>query len=457
MKLIRLYSILFFITVIAICFYPVFDTDFGWHMKTGAFISLTQIIPQTDIFSFSLPNHAYIYHSWLTDVILYRIYSLFGLNGVGLLYTGILSLAFTGLWLAGKKPLQTVPLFFLLIPFSLGSIGLRTQVISFLGLALVFVVTNPLRIKTRLGKASPKNWWQYLVSTQLLILPPTFLIWANMHPGFLLGLAVMAINLAQSVIHKPFKGQPKELKYLAGLIGVCGLVTFVNPATYHLHQAIITMSQNPTAAKLNTDWLPYLNNPLFSNTHRLIMAVWISLTIWANKKDRFAVVWLIVLTGLTLTSSRYIVPLMILLFLYSSAVLEKVSASLFPQKPKSLSWLLAGLVLLTAPTNYNNVKRTLAIYSDQELYAQYSLNHYPYEATQILRQKDPLNILNFFDWGGYLIWQLPQHKTFIDGRMDNFFVNGISFMHYYNQLIKLEIPNWQQTLKNLAHDLYVFQ
>jgi hypothetical protein len=35
------------------------------------------------------------------------------------------------------------------------------------------------------------------------------------------------------------------------------------------------------------------------------------------------------------------------------------------------------------------------------------------------------NMLNLYDWGGYLIWALPEHKVFVDGRGDIFEWTGV--------------------------------
>ena len=34
-------------------------------------------------------------------------------------------------------------------------------------------------------------------------------------------------------------------------------------------------------------------------------------------------------------------------------------------------------------------------------------------------------VLNEYAWGGYLIWQAPEYKTFIDGRTDIFDYTGV--------------------------------
>jgi len=47
-----------------------------------------------------------------------------------------------------------------------------------------------------------------------------------------------------------------------------------------------------------------------------------------------------------------------------------------------------------------------------------SQNPYPDHAVAYLHTHAPTNnIFSTYDWGGYLIWQLPEKKVFIDGRM----------------------------------------
>jgi hypothetical protein len=62
-------------------------------------------------------------------------------------------------------------------------------------------------------------------------------------------------------------------------------------------------------------------------------------------------------------------------------------------------------------------------------------SEYPYNALVYIK-KNPMagNMWNIYRWGGYLVWQLPQYKTFIDGRMATWSKNGNSFMNEYVQI-----------------------
>jgi hypothetical protein len=44
-------------------------------------------------------------------------------------------------------------------------------------------------------------------------------------------------------------------------------------------------------------------------------------------------------------------------------------------------------------------------------------------------------MLNDYSWGGYLIWQLPEYKTFIDGRMTAWRDESSYLMEDYREII----------------------
>jgi hypothetical protein len=52
------------------------------------------------------------------------------------------------------------------------------------------------------------------------------------------------------------------------------------------------------------------------------------------------------------------------------------------------------------------------------------------------------NMFNQYKWGGYLMWYLPEHKTFVDGRTDFFGERGI---REFSQVTAVG-PDWQKPL-----------
>jgi hypothetical protein len=61
-------------------------------------------------------------------------------------------------------------------------------------------------------------------------------------------------------------------------------------------------------------------------------------------------------------------------------------------------------------------------------------DQYPLEAIAYLRaQPSPVHIVNYYLWGGYLNWEDPNLKVFIDGRADIFEYSGV-FKDYLSLL-----------------------
>jgi hypothetical protein len=68
-------------------------------------------------------------------------------------------------------------------------------------------------------------------------------------------------------------------------------------------------------------------------------------------------------------------------------------------------------------------------------------NEYPYEAVMFLRAHPEFNgrrIFNEYGWGGYLIWQYPGQKLFIDGRLPQYELNGSTMLKEYYSFFNKE-------------------
>ena len=69
------------------------------------------------------------------------------------------------------------------------------------------------------------------------------------------------------------------------------------------------------------------------------------------------------------------------------------------------------------------------------------------EAVEYLkREKIEGNIFNFYDWGGYLVWNLPEKKLFIDGRMTEWKIKDRHILRDYKTISNLE-KGWEQKME----------
>lgn len=435
----RLFSFLLLIGLLTITYRTSFSSDFGWHLRTGATIFQTQQIPSTDTYSYTFFGTPYIYHSWLAEVLIYLFYSIGSQWGVSLLYSLLLG---TGVFLIVKDKKLTlfeILLFFSLVFSLLQMIGFRTQTFSFFFLSLTYYLTLPERLtKTK----KPFLWISCLI--------PIFILWANTHPGFLLGLVFAGYNLVVWSLtqRKSFK----TLVYSIFLLLIAFVGTLVNPYGYHLHEFLIKMLTNSSASKYIFDWIPFLELPSLELKYKLFV-IMLFLIVMVTPSKRVFDKWLFLIVFLfMLQSTRYTMPFSLLLFILFPETLRWLSLWLQRQNSlykKLMSGLLWTLIFamgvnfsLTAQATYCANSNPVCL--EEKAPSDFK---YPYQAVDYIRNNEvPNNIFNDFNWGGYLIWQLPERKFFIDGRMDNFFYpDGTSFLETFVSVVRAD-DGWDKTL-----------
>ena len=70
------------------------NTDIGRHIKSGEIIWQTKNVPKTNLFSFTEPDHAFIDHHWLSQIIFYIVDRASGLDGLNILKSLLITAAF---------------------------------------------------------------------------------------------------------------------------------------------------------------------------------------------------------------------------------------------------------------------------------------------------------------------------------------------------------------------------
>jgi hypothetical protein len=67
----------------------------------------------------------------------------------------------------------------------------------------------------------------------------------------------------------------------------------------------------------------------------------------------------------------------------------------------------------------------------------------PVDAVAFIKEESmPGRLFNSYNWGGYLLWELPQYPVFIDGRTDLY---SDEVIDQWLQVVRAE-PGWQATL-----------
>ena len=162
---------------------PVSDPDFFWHLKVGRYILDHGAIPHNDLFTFTVSDHAFIAHEWLSEVVMALLTGIGGLAAVSAYFGVVTWLAFLGLLASMRRVnfLFAGLALFLGVAAANPIFGPRTQMETFaLAIGLIFL--------TRRYEDSGDRRWLYTI-------PPAFALWVNLHAGFTIGLVFLATAL----------------------------------------------------------------------------------------------------------------------------------------------------------------------------------------------------------------------------------------------------------------------
>ncbi len=180
-------------TFLSLC-YPLYDTDFWWHLKTGDWILQERTVPQVDLYTFTEENTPWIDLHWGFQILITLLYRLGGLNLVILVKAAVVTTAVAIGWSAGGRTLPVWLKTALWIPAVICITGrgdVRPEQLSMLFLAMWLWIAT--RVESR-----PRLIW---------LLPVLQLVWVNCHALFVLGLVVGASYLVDWIARETAQGR----------------------------------------------------------------------------------------------------------------------------------------------------------------------------------------------------------------------------------------------------------
>lgn len=428
------------------------DPDLFWHLATGRLIRATHHVPRTDPFSSTAHGRRWIAHEWLTEVVMSLLHSLGGWT----LLVAVWSVVITAAWLVvrtaarrdGASPLAASLVTGLAALASVHTWGQRPQMLSLL-LTAVFV----LLIRSARAGSNRLLWWC------AALLP----LWANLHGGYIFGTALLGLAAGGATVDALLarrRGLPPpstsfvRTAWAATVVGALGTLCtpngwdgFVYPFTY--------LGDNASTRYVAEWFAPDFTRPQYWPFAVLLVVV--TVAIWRARRT-------ITLTDagtalafafLGLQSVRNITLFGVVTTPWVAAALTgaRPGARLGTRRPRTGDDLSAAaahrariaigtLVVLGWSAVAGPNLRPSASTADQR-------RMYPVDAAVWMADR-PLRsgcIFNEYDFGGWLIWKLPetQQPVYVDGRPDMY---GDAFMDHYVSIWRLR-PGWKA---RLAHD-----
>jgi hypothetical protein len=264
---------------------------------------------------------------------------------------------------------------------------------------------------------------QRAARAQLLYwLPLVFLVWANLHIQFIYGLFTVSlfvgVHLAMQLlsalkIHLDFL-LPSKLPALPLIVvlTLCCLATIVGPNTYHPYLVVFAYTKAKFAYKVISELQP-LPFRLWSNFLELFLAAAGFYAVgWQRKIDVFK---LALLVAASVVAFRTMRDAWFIVFPAAACIADFPAPETSPGRGESwreLATVATATVLLLF------LAAPFAKFSTRELDRAVSAN-FPVDAVNFLRRNSFSGPLyNNLNWGGFLMWYLPELPVAIDGRND---------------------------------------
>ncbi len=391
------------------------DPDMWWNLKEGGVIWTTHTIPTRDLFSFTAFHHSLIPQEWLSQLLIYGSYRLGGYSGMMLwlcFFTAVLLIAGYALCsvYSGNAKIGFLGAMILWF-FSTSGLAVRAEVIGYVLLVLELLLVH-------LGRTRSSRWFLWL--------PPLFVLWVNCHGSFFFGFVVLAVFLVcsffdfemGSLVSQAWDASRRGM--LARVLILSAAAVFLNPdGAKQVFYPLDTMLHQPLVVSQIDEWKPLLlSSPRGIALLGILGFVFIYLIVQRSKKlFLHELVLLAMGAWFAFSHRRMAFAFGILAAPIVSRLLcdswENYEVEQDRPLPNAAMIALAALAIFLAfPSRQNLVKQV----NDAN----------PVKAVAFIQAHHLMgNMLNSYAYGGYLVWALPEHPDFIDGRSDLFEWAGV--------------------------------
>jgi len=390
------------------------DLDMWWQLKTGEVIWTTHSIPTTDIFSYTTNHHAWVPHEWLAQVLIYGAYRWGAYSGLMLWFlffaVALIVAGYVLCWVYSGNPKAAFLGGLIVWLFSTTVLAIRPQLIGYLLLTVELLLLH-------LGSTRSAKWF--------FGLPPLFAVWVNCHGSFLFGLLTVGVFLLcssfefrmGSLVCVRWDMARRRMLMLALLLSTAAL--FLNPVGLRqIFYPLNTVLQQHIVVSQIEEWQPLgISDPRGFALLAIVGGIFLFVIVRRAELSLTELLLLVVSAVFALSHQRMAVVFGVVAAPVASRLFSSVWDNYdvkrdLPVANAGLMVLAVLIVVFTFPSGRNLAEQVE--------------RGSPVKAVQFIknaRLSGPM--LNAFDYGGYVIWALPEHPNFVDGRADVFEWSGV--------------------------------
>jgi len=393
------------------------DPDTYWHIRIGQWIIDHAAMPYSDCCSFTRFGSPWMSSAWLSQVLYATAYSLAGWAGpvaLASLATAAALVIFLNLIESCFEPVHRVLLALLALVVSAPHLLARPHV-----LALPVMVAWAGGLIRALDQRTSPPWF----------LLPLMTVWANLHGGFVLGLALIAPTALEAV-WQSVDGQRVAVAKRWSLFAIAALLA--SCCTPYFHNTLISAAKILTLGpvlSLISEWRPADFSSI--GTFEIALLGLIGLALRRGVVVSLPRIALLLL--LTHTALSHVRCLEVFAFLVPVAVAKPFRDQAAPPVAADAIDTRASWRVMLAVIG-GSLALTL-VYTAHHNFA-FVRTHAPAAALDALRQHQAKRIFNDYQFGGFLI--ANDVPTFIDSRAELY---GENFTMNYLRAVEARSPD----------------
>ncbi len=433
--------------------------DLGRHIENGKILvhGSTEdklVLLSTNFYSYTMPEQPFVNHHWLSGVLFYGLYALFGFSGLSVFYLlfGVLTLAIF-FKLAAEKAGVVFTSFvsILLTPLSASRTEVRPEILTYFFTAVFFYVLY------KFGAEPQKKW--------VWVLPFLMLLWINLHIGFVFGFLLLGAFFLENFIKGFVLKQSEQIKKTRTLFFV-GLVSFLaavlNP---HFLKGVLyplNIFKNYGYLIVENQSIKFLENLNITAGQNFLLfkiaagTVFLSFVLVYAVKRKFALALFLVTLVAGVLAYKGIRHFPSFAF-FASFCLSVNLAEFYKamkQKTGAFSFIdaavmpvLVFILAVSLNSGLNFLKQKASLLGLGVLPG--SLASAEFFKSQNLEGP----VFNDYDIGGYLVYAVPKEKVFVDNRPEAYTVDF--FENVYKPMQTNE-EKWQEALKKYNFNAIFF-
>ncbi len=395
----------------------VLDPDIWWHLKVGDWIIDHASVPHTGILSRTAASRPWVAYSWGYEILMSRAYAWLGLIGIGLFGVLLtLAVAYSIYWML-RRLSQNLWLACIGAGIVCSAFLFNGMPRPFFFSIALFAVTLTLLIEAnRTAQIKP-----------LYGLPLILLLWANLHIQFVYGLFLVGLFVGVNLFQRAAEAFHIKADFLVptmlpvdklALLGVgCVLATLVGPYFYHPYQVVYEYSKAKFTYSVIIELQPLSFRGYSHFAELFLTAAGFFAVGWRRKLDLFKLALMTaasIIAYRTMRDAWFIcLPAAACIadsFLAQDETAQAVTCSRESWLEKLSVAAAVAILLATVASGTAFTERGL----DRAISSAYPVN-----AINFLR-RNPVQgpLYNALNWGGFLMWYMPEYPVAVDGRND---------------------------------------